>query len=212
MRQSVNESGQTLVLITHDPQVAAQADRVIHAATARVEKPRKSRAGPSRWPRPATASIPMAMAGRRFRLTRRAYTRRVLRAPSPRSVRRKARRRADERFFLGKAVSVQAEAAHVPDCVWHCAGNRAGVRHMRTGRQLPHDDGKRAGTGRRGDWHYDVSGIDSWEDARAYRKSRVFESGAVYSNDLYARFSGAGRVSEQNYGTGAVSRLLLADI
>ncbi len=30
LRQSVNDSGQTLVLITHDAQVAAQADRVIH--------------------------------------------------------------------------------------------------------------------------------------------------------------------------------------
>lgn len=54
-----------------------------------------------------------------------------------------------------------------------------------------------------GDWHYDVSGIDSWEDARTLIANRAFESGAVYSNDLYARFSGAGRVSEQNYGTEA---------
>lgn len=56
-----------------------------------------------------------------------------------------------------------------------------------------------------GDWHYDVSGIDSWEDARTLIANRAFESGAVYSNDLYARFSGAGRVSEQNYGTEAPS-------
>ena len=56
-----------------------------------------------------------------------------------------------------------------------------------------------------GDWHYDVSGIDSWEDARTLIANRAFESGAVYSSDLYARFSGAGRVSEQNYGTEAPS-------
>ena len=56
-----------------------------------------------------------------------------------------------------------------------------------------------------GDWHYDVSGIDSWEDARTLIANRAFESGAVYSNDLYARFSGAGSVSEQNYGTEAPS-------
>lgn len=56
-----------------------------------------------------------------------------------------------------------------------------------------------------GDWHYDVSGIDSWEDARTLIANRAFESGAVYSNDLYARFSGAGRVSEQNYGAEAPS-------
>lgn len=42
MRQSVNESGQTLVLITHDPQVAAQADRVIHIRDGRVEEREKS--------------------------------------------------------------------------------------------------------------------------------------------------------------------------
>ena len=41
MRQSVNESGQTLVLITHDPQVAAQADRVIHIRDGRVEEREK---------------------------------------------------------------------------------------------------------------------------------------------------------------------------
>lgn len=56
-----------------------------------------------------------------------------------------------------------------------------------------------------GDWHYDISGIDSWEDARTLIANRAFESGAVYSNDLYARFSGAGSVSEQNYGTEAPS-------
>ena len=56
-----------------------------------------------------------------------------------------------------------------------------------------------------GDWHYDVSGIDSWEDARTLIANRAFESGAVYSNDLYARFSGAGSVSEQNYSTEAPS-------
>ena len=56
-----------------------------------------------------------------------------------------------------------------------------------------------------GDWHYDVSGIDSWEDARTLIANRAFESGAVYSNDLYARFSGAGRVSEQNHDTEAPS-------
>lgn len=42
MRQSVNESGQTLVLITHDPQVAAQADRVIHIRDGRTEERAKS--------------------------------------------------------------------------------------------------------------------------------------------------------------------------
>lgn len=36
LRQSVNSSGQTLVLITHDAQVAAQADRVIHIKDGRV--------------------------------------------------------------------------------------------------------------------------------------------------------------------------------
>ena len=56
-----------------------------------------------------------------------------------------------------------------------------------------------------GDWHYDVSGIDSWEDARTLIANRAFESGSVYSSDLYARFSGAGRVSEQNYGAEAPS-------
>ena len=56
-----------------------------------------------------------------------------------------------------------------------------------------------------GDWHYDVSGIDSWEDARTLIANRAFEAGAVYSSDLYARFSGAGLVSEQNYGTEAPS-------
>lgn len=38
LRRSVNESGQTLVLITHDPQVAAQADRVIHIKDGRTER------------------------------------------------------------------------------------------------------------------------------------------------------------------------------
>ena len=36
LRQSVNDIGQTLVLITHDAQVAAQADRVIHIKDGRV--------------------------------------------------------------------------------------------------------------------------------------------------------------------------------
>lgn len=38
LRQLVDEHGQTIVLVTHDPAVAAQADRVIHLADGMIER------------------------------------------------------------------------------------------------------------------------------------------------------------------------------
>jgi ABC-type lipoprotein export system ATPase subunit len=37
LRELVSESGQTVVLVTHDKDVAAQADRVVHVRDGRIE-------------------------------------------------------------------------------------------------------------------------------------------------------------------------------
>ncbi|MDX1944356.1 MAG: ABC transporter ATP-binding protein [Pirellulaceae bacterium] len=54
LRDLVDKHGQTLVLVTHDPQVAAQADRVIYLADGLVEREETNRVVPVRPRRVAT--------------------------------------------------------------------------------------------------------------------------------------------------------------
>jgi putative ABC transport system ATP-binding protein len=46
LRDLVDEHGQTLVLVTHDPVVASQADRVIYLADGQVEREEANRVVP----------------------------------------------------------------------------------------------------------------------------------------------------------------------
>ncbi|MEX2176340.1 MAG: ABC transporter ATP-binding protein [Pirellulaceae bacterium] len=54
LRDLVDQHGQTLVLVTHDPQVAALADRVIYVADGEVEREETNRVVPVRPRRVAT--------------------------------------------------------------------------------------------------------------------------------------------------------------
>jgi putative ABC transport system ATP-binding protein len=48
LRELVDQHGQTFVMVTHDPAVAEQADRVIHLSDGRVEREEMNRPSPIR--------------------------------------------------------------------------------------------------------------------------------------------------------------------